>query len=99
MRIKKGDNVIVIAGAHKGATGKVARVLTAQHRAVVEGVGKVKRHKKAKKRDEKGSIVEHEMPLHLSNLMLVEGGTRTRTGKKRVGEQWVRISKKSGKEI
>jgi len=99
MKIKKGDNVIVIAGKNKGATGKVGEVFSATGRVIVEGVNKVTRRQKAKKRGEKGQIVEREASINASNVMLVEGKTRVRTGSKIVGDKKVRVSKKTGKEI
>ncbi len=97
MKIKKGDNVIVIAGKHKGAKGTVAQVVG--ERVLVDGVNKVKFHVKAKTKTEKGSIVEREASLHASNVMFVEGGNKTRIGKKKVGDKMVRFAKKSGNEI
>lgn len=101
MKIKKGDNVIVISGKSKGATGTVAKVIPATNRVIIEGANKIKRRMKPKKRGEKGSVVEREAALHSSNVMLVDADTkkRSRVGKKLVGEKWVRFSKKSGKEI
>jgi large subunit ribosomal protein L24 len=101
MTIKKGDNIIVIAGKHKGENGKVVRVLPDANRVIVEGVNKVKRHTKAKSRSEKGQIVEREAAIHASNVMLVDpkGGKQTRVGKKLVDGKMVRFAKKSGQEI
>ncbi len=70
MHIKKGDNVIVIAGKHKGAKGTIAKIVG--ERVIVDGVNKVKVHVRAKNKNEKGSIVEREAPLHHSNVKLVE---------------------------
>ncbi len=69
MKIKKGDNVVVIAGKHKGAKGKIAQIVG--ERVVVDGVNKMKFHVKAKSKTEKGSIVEREAPLHHSNVKKV----------------------------
>ena len=87
----------MIAGKHKGAKGTVAQVVG--ERVLVDGVNKVKFHVKAKTKTEKGSIVGREAPLHASNVMFVEGGTKTRIGKKKVGDKMVRFAKKSGNEI
>ncbi len=70
MHIKRGDNIIVIAGKHKGAKGTVIKLVG--ERAFVDGVNKIKIHMKAKKKGEKGSIVEREASLHHSNLKLTE---------------------------
>ncbi len=67
--VKRGDQVVVIAGSHKGKVGKILEILGPKGRARVEGVAMVKRHKKAQK-EEKGGIVESEGSVHLSNLML-----------------------------
>ncbi len=70
MKIKKGDNVIVIAGKHKGAKGTIGKVIG--ERVIVDGVNKMKIHVKPKNKNEKGSIVEREASLHHSNVKLVE---------------------------
>lgn len=72
MKIKKGDNVIVLAGKDKGQKGKVAKVFPVLNRVIVEGVNKVKRHQKSRSRTEKGSIIEIEAPLNASNVALVD---------------------------
>ena len=70
-RIRKGDTVAVIAGKHKGARGKVLRVLNEQNRVVIERVAMVKRHTKPTQQDSKGGIIEKEAPVFVDNLMLV----------------------------
>jgi len=99
MNIKKGDNVIVIAGKHKGAKGTVSKLVG--ERVLVDGVNKVKFHIKAKSKTEKGSIVEREATLHASNIMLFDSksGKGTRVGTKQVGDKRVRFAKKSGEEL
>lgn len=99
MKIKKGDNVIVRTGKSKGETGTVLKVFPATNRIVVAGANKVTRRVKAKKKGEKGSVVEKEASLHISNVMLVEGKSGVRTGVKQEGDKKVRVSKKSGKTI
>lgn len=99
MNIKKGDNVIVISGKSKGKTGKVLEAIPSKNLVVVEGANLQKRHQRPRKSGTKGQIVDKTMPLHVSNVMLVEGGKRVRTGKKLVSGKYVRISRKSGKEI
>jgi large subunit ribosomal protein L24 len=101
MKLKKGDNVIVTAGKNKGATGKIAKVMTENNRVIVEGVNKAKRHIRAKNKNEKGSIVEREVAFHASNVMIVDPktGKGTRVGSKLVGDKRVRIAKKSGTEL
>jgi large subunit ribosomal protein L24 len=99
MKIKKGDNVIIIAGKDKGKTGKVIKSFPKENLVVVDGANKSKKHQRPTKSGSKGQIIEKVMPLHVSNVMLVEGGKRVRVGKKILGEKKIRVSKKSGKEI
>jgi large subunit ribosomal protein L24 len=68
-RVKKNDNVMVIAGKERGKIGKVLRVLPAENRAVVERLNMIKRHTKPRGPQSPGGIVEREAPIHLSNLM------------------------------
>lgn len=101
MKIKKGDNVIVIAGKNKGEKGTVVKVFKDTDRVIVDGVNKTTRHIKAKSRNQKGSIVQVEAPIHASNVMLVDSktGERTRIGKKEDAGKMVRFSKKSNQVI
>ncbi len=101
MKIKKGDKIIVITGKYQGEKGTVLKVLTAANRVLVEGIGKVKKHKRARRTSESGTVVEVESSVHASNIMVLDpkGGTRTRIGKKKVGEKMVRFAKKSGQEL
>ncbi len=101
MKLKKGDNVIVIAGKNKGQTGKISVVHTATSRVIVDGVNKTKRHIKPRSSNEKGSTIEKESPIHVSNVMILDpkGNKPTRIGKKTVDGKNVRIAKKSGQEL
>ena len=72
MKVKKGDNVIVITGKSKGQTGKIMKVIVATERVIIDGVNKTKRHIKPKSRSEKGSTVEKESSIHSSNVKLVK---------------------------
>lgn len=101
MKIKKNDNVIVIAGKDKGKTGKVIRALPERNMIIVAGVNMKKKHQRPQKSGQKGQIIEKTLPIHVSNVMIMDPSTgkRTRIGMKLVGEKYVRISKKSGKEI
>jgi len=100
MKLKKGDKVIVIAGKHKGATGTVSEAFPAKDRVLIEGVNLQTKHEKARG-TRKGKIVQRPTPLHVSNVMIVDpkSGTRSRIGFKRVDGKRVRISKKSNSEI
>lgn len=68
MNIKKGDNVIVIAGSNKGKKGKVVKAIPSENKVIVEGVNMKKKAMKAKKSGEKGSLVEIAFPIHVSNV-------------------------------
>ena len=68
--IKRNDVVVVIAGAHKGKSGKVLELKPAKNRAVVEGVAMIKRHLKKSQENPQGKIAEREGSVHVSNLML-----------------------------
>lgn len=80
MKLKKGDNIIVITGKHKGAKGTITRTTT--DRVFVDGVNKVKHHIKAKSKTEKGSIIEKEASINASNVMLIQDGKRVRVSKR-----------------
>ncbi len=99
MKIKKNDNIIVISGKDKGKTAKVVRAFPKDDLIIVEGVNMKKKHERARKSNSKGQIVEKAMPIHVSNVMLLEGKKGVRVGKKMVGKKMVRVSKKTGKEI
>jgi len=66
--VKRGDDVVVIAGSHKGKSGKVLEILPAKSRVRVEGVAMMKRHVKKSQENPNGSIVEREGSVHVSNL-------------------------------
>ena len=116
VNIKKGDTVKVIAGSDKGAEGKVIAVLREEQRVIVEGVNRVKRHTKVVNQGGRagttGGIITTEAPIHVSNVMLVEGKGVTRIGFRRdevtkrrndgstyTAHRSVRVSRKTGKEI
>ncbi len=72
MKIKKGDNVIVIAGGSKGKKGKVLKAIPNRNMVVIEGVNMRKKSMKARKKNEKGQIVDRAMPINVSNVKKVE---------------------------
>jgi len=97
--IKKNDTVKVIAGASKGKTGTVIRVNPSELTVVVSGVNIGKRHEKPSRTNQTGGIVEKEMPIAISNVMVVDSksGVPTRIRRKREqGKTSVRVSVKSG---
>ncbi len=116
LSIKKGDTVKVIAGRDKGAEGKVIAVLRAEERVIVEGVNRVKKHTKVVQQGGRagntGGIITAEAPIHVSNVILVEGDEVTRVGFRRddvtkrrpdgstyAAQRSVRISRKTGKDL
>lgn len=99
MHIRKGDNVIVISGASKGKSGRVDKVLLNEDLVVVEGVNLKKKHQKPRRANQRGQVIEVAMPIHISNVALMEDGKPVRAGRKLVGEEWIRVSRKSGKEV
>ena len=68
MKIKKGDNAIIITGKDKGKKGKVVRVLVSENKVIVEGINMMKKHQRPRRSDEKGSIKDVEMPIDASNV-------------------------------
>lgn len=100
LKLKKGDKVVVVAGADKGKEGSVLQVLAEKKRVVIEGVNVRKRHTKPTN-DNPGGINEITAPIHISNVMLVDPktGEPTRVGRKEVDGKLVRYSKKSGEII
>jgi len=101
LKIKSGDNVVVIAGDHKGSEGKVMRVITEKNKAIVEGVNLVSKHEKPNTKNPQGGIVKKEAPIHISNLSLIDAKSKkaTRVGYKMEGDKKVRYSKKSNEVI
>ena len=101
LHIKKDDTVIVLAGADKGKSGKVLKVLVAENRAIVEGVNVVSKSAKPSAKHPQGGIVKMEAPIHISNLSLIDpkSGKATRIAIKRECKKIIRIAKKSGEEI
>lgn len=99
--IKKGDQVKVIAGNHRGDEGKVLKVLTKKDRAIVEGINMVSKHVKPSATNPQGGITKTEAGMHVSNLMVIDHqGNPTRVGRKKGDNgKLVRYSKKSGEEI
>jgi large subunit ribosomal protein L24 len=100
LHIKKGDRVLVIAGASKGLEGEVLEVFPSKQRAIVDQVNIVKKHTKPTQ-ENPGGINDIPAPIHVSNLMLIDpkSGEATRVGRKSVDGKLVRFSKKSGEII
>ena len=102
LHIRKGDEVIVLAGDDKGRKGKVLKVLVTKQRALVEGVNMVSKSMKPSAKNPQGGIVKQEAPIHVSNLSLIDpkSGKATRIGMKKTDDaKKVRVAKKSGEVI
>lgn len=101
MKLKKGDNVILIAGKDKGKKGKITRVLPSENKVVVEGLNILKKHQRPRRSGEKGQILKVAMPINASNVLIVDPKTDkgSRIGSKKVGDTKVRIARKSNQEI
>ncbi len=82
MKIKVNDNVLVIAGKDKGKTGKVIKTLKNENKVVVEGINISKKHSKPRTNADSGGIFEIEMPIHVSNVKLVDGKVKNKVDKK-----------------
>ena len=101
MEIKKGDNVVVIAGKDKGKKGKVLKTSPKSAKVVVEGVNIVTKHKKPRSAQDKGGIVKQTNPIDSSNVMVVCStcGKATRIGHKEIDGKKARICKKCGASL
>jgi len=103
MKIRKGDSVKVLSGKEKGKTGTVLTALPKQDSVLIEGLNVVKRHKGSRKTKSQGQIIEKSMPIHVSNVALVEGDKAVRVGYRFEGEgdkrKKVRVARPSGKTI
>jgi large subunit ribosomal protein L24 len=99
-KLKKNDNVIVIAGKDKGKTGRILRIEHGSHRVVVEGVNLVKKAVRKRRQNDRAGIIEVEASLDVSNVMAVtKSGQPSRVGIKIDGDRKVRYLKKTGEEL
>jgi large subunit ribosomal protein L24 len=101
-RIRTGDEVVVIAGKHKGSHGKVLKVNPTDDRVTVQGVNIVTKHVKPSRESPQGGIQKREAPIHISNVMLADpkSGDPTRVRFKTLENGTkVRIAVKSGEQI
>jgi large subunit ribosomal protein L24 len=104
MKILKSDKVRVISGANRGKEGTVLQVFPKTQRVIVEGVNIIKKHAKPSQGNPDGGIIERPAPIHVSNVMVVEGKETSRVGYKEITEtirkkdvtRKVRYAKKSG---
>lgn len=101
MKIKKNDQVKMLAGKDSGKTGKVGSVFPNENKIIVEGLNLVKKHMRPRREGEKGQRVEVPRKIQISNVALIcpKCGKTTRVGFKIAGENKARICKKCNSEI
>ena len=100
MKLRKGDTVIVISGKDKGKEGTVSHVMPSSNKVIVDGINVAKKHQKPRKANEQGGVIDRDMPLEASNVMLVHKGKPTRVGfKVKADGTKVRIARSTGEEI
>ena len=99
-KIKKGDRVVVLTGKDKGKPGTVTKVLTKENKVLVQGINVVQRHTRPSQGDPQGGIKNKELPIHVSNVALVDSaGKPTRVGFRVEGDKKVRFAKTTGEVI
>ncbi|MBI2612267.1 50S ribosomal protein L24 [Candidatus Kaiserbacteria bacterium] len=102
MKLRKGDKVIVIAGKERGKTSTIVRVLPQENLVILDGLNLSKRHRRPSAQNRKGQIIERAMPMHVSNVMIVDPRsgkpTRVKFSRDKEGTR-IRIAVKSGQEI
>jgi large subunit ribosomal protein L24 len=101
MKLKQGDTVMVIAGNDKGTQSKVARVFNSKNRVIVEGVATAKHHQRPQGQTMQGGIIDKDMPIHVSNVMIVcpDCGP-TKIGSRRDDEgRGYRVCRKCGRDL
>ena len=101
MLFKKHDIVKVVAGKSSGKTGKIIRVLKGENRVVVEGLNLAKKHQRPSQKDQKGGIVDKALPIHASNLMLMDAKSNqpVKIARRLVDGKRVRVERKTGKAV
>ncbi len=102
LKIKKNDQIVVTAGKDKGKTGKVLKVYSGNGRVLVEHINLIKKTQRRTQENQQGGFIEIEMPIHSSNVMLIDKKTNkpTRFGVSILKDGTkVRISKKSGEVV
>ena len=100
LKLKKGDEVIVLVGKDKGKTGKIVKIIPKKMKAIVSEINRVKKNQKPDN-NQPGGIVDKEMPIHISNLSFYDPELKKgiKIGYKFIENRKVRINKSSGKEI
>ncbi|MCH7472292.1 50S ribosomal protein L24 [bacterium] len=99
--IRKGDEVLVICGKDKGRRGKVVSVNAKTFKCIVEKINEYKKHQKPSQQKPQGGIITVAMPIHVSNVMVIDKTTNkpTRVGRRKVGDKRLRYAKVSGQLI
>ncbi|MBQ9235762.1 MAG: 50S ribosomal protein L24 [Alphaproteobacteria bacterium] len=98
MKIKKGDQVVILSGDDKGKTGEVLKAMPKENKVIVQGVNLVKRHTKPSQTNP-GGIVTKEAPLNVSKVAYAKDGKATKVGYKEVNGKKVRFARKTGDVI
>jgi large subunit ribosomal protein L24 len=101
IKLKKGDTVKVISGESRGQQGKIVTIDVKKSRAIVEGVNMISKSEKPNAKNTNGGIVKKEGSIHISNLMLLEGGKTVRIGRaiNEKTQKLERISKKTKEAV
>ncbi len=103
MKIRQGDTVKVIAGKDKGKTGTVLTTFSETDQVIIENINVAKRHTKNRRARSQGQIIEKSMPIHVSNVALMDGDKTVRVGYEFEGEgekrKKVRVARPTGKKI
>lgn len=101
MKIRKNDNVIILKGKDRGKQGKVLEVFPKLDKVLVEGMNVAKRRIRSRAANKKGQVVEISVPIHVSNVSLIDSKTKkpTRVSYKIEKDKKVRVAKKSGQVI
>ena len=100
MKLKKGDQVIVLSGKDVGKSGEITRVIPERNRVIIDGVNVAKRHQRATRATMQGGIIDKDMPIHVSNVaILCSSCGPTRIGYRFEGTDKIRVCRKCGKDL
>jgi large subunit ribosomal protein L24 len=100
MKLKKGDQIVVLSGKDVGKTGEITRVIPERNRVIVDGVNVAKRHQRATRATMQGGIIDKDMPIHVSNVAIVCNTCGpTRIGYRFEGTEKIRVCRKCGKDL
>ena len=100
IKLKKGDEVVVLTGKDKGKTGKIVKILPSKNKAIVSEINKVKKNQKPDN-NQPGGIIEKEMPIHISNISFYDANNKkaVKVGYKLSKDKKVRINRSTGEII